>query len=107
MKKLLSLRLSWLNIIILATFFFLIFLWGIGRTSLVQAQETDNPGCRILSYYDKFDELNDQINALYARGYRLKEFFVQPVNTNTNTNTISNISTSNHELKSFAVLCKD
>ena len=83
--------------------------------SAVQAQQVNNlgeekPGCTIFSYYDKFEELNNEINKLYQRGYRLKEFSVQlkefsVQQTRANT-TISEIHID-YGLKAFAVVCKD
>ena len=102
MKKLISLKSSALFIVFLVMFS-LIFLFGIEGLSLVQAQGANKPGCSIFAYYDKFDELNEEINALYAQGYRLKEFSVQPVRTN----TYNNSPYTDYELKAFAALCKD
>ena len=115
MKKLISLPLSFFIIVFLAIFA-LSFLPQVElivnvkphNQSTVLAQGVNNsgeekPGCSIFAYYDKFDELNNEINALYDRGYHLKEFSVQQIRANTYLSG----SYTNYDLKAFAAVCKD
>ena len=71
------------------------------QQAAVKAQEPDNPGtetahCLVLSNYE-VDEISDEINALYERGYRLKGY-----------STVAARGYGSYDvLKSFAAVCKE
>ena len=114
MKKLIARQLSFFIIVFLLAFS-LSFLPQIEQTAnlksdarlVVNAQlpnsAEEKPGCSILYNYDKFDRFNDDINALYNRGYRLKELDFQPVKE-TNFESQAYVD---YDVRAFAAVCKD
>ena len=113
MKKLITRPKSLFIVCLLA--FGLFFLPQIDRVASIQPHNQsqvkaqlpnsteEKPGCSILYNYDKFDMFNDDINALYDRGYRLKEVAFQPIRE-TNFETQAYVD---FDVRGFAAVCKD